>query len=65
MSMELKTCGCGRSPTGRCMGWHGLEEDEYLQKLNEFVQAVFEFQSKKVEEVLAKDGEAISKAPQG
>ena len=52
--MELKTCGCGRSPTGRCMGWHSLEEDEYLQKLNEFVQAVFEFQTKKINESVFK-----------
>jgi hypothetical protein len=22
-------CGCGRSPTGNCCGWHGLTEDEY------------------------------------
>ena len=22
-------CGCGRSPTGNCMGWHALTEDEY------------------------------------
>ena len=63
--MELKTCGCGRSPTGRCMGWHGLEEAEYLTKLNEFVQAVFKFQGKKINEAVAKDGEEISKSPQG
>jgi hypothetical protein len=23
------TCGCGRSPTGDCIGWHGLNESEY------------------------------------
>jgi hypothetical protein len=23
------TCGCGRSPTGDCCGWHGLTEDAY------------------------------------
>ena len=22
-------CGCGRSPTGKCVGWHDLSEDEY------------------------------------
>jgi hypothetical protein len=22
-------CGCGRSPTGKCVGWHALTEDEY------------------------------------
>ena len=29
-------CGCGRSPTGQCMGWHSLSEDEYRQKLAEY-----------------------------
>ena len=23
-------CGCGRSPTGKCIGWHKLSEEEYL-----------------------------------
>ncbi len=27
------TCGCGRSPTGDCIGWHGLEEGEYRERL--------------------------------
>lgn len=22
-------CGCGRSPTGQCIGWHGLSEEDY------------------------------------
>ncbi len=21
-------CGCGRSPTGKCIGWHGLSEQQ-------------------------------------
>jgi hypothetical protein len=21
-------CGCGRSPTGKCIGWHGLNEQQ-------------------------------------
>jgi hypothetical protein len=29
-------CGCGRSPTGKCVGWHKLSEDEYLEKLKEY-----------------------------
>ena len=24
-------CGCGRSPTGKCIGWHKLSEGEYLE----------------------------------
>jgi hypothetical protein len=30
------TCGCGRSPTGNCIGWHSLSEDAYQQKLKEY-----------------------------
>ncbi len=26
------TCGCGRSPTGDCIGWHGLTEELYQHK---------------------------------
>lgn len=33
---EFGGCGCGRSPTGKCIGWHGLTEDVYQQKLAEY-----------------------------
>jgi hypothetical protein len=26
---EFGKCGCGRSPTGKCIGWHGLTEEGY------------------------------------
>lgn len=29
-------CGCGRSPNGLCIGWHGLTEDAYRAKLSEW-----------------------------
>ena len=28
-------CGCGRSPTGFCCGWHALSEAEYNSKIME------------------------------
>ena len=31
----MADCGCGRSPTGQCIGWHNLSEEEYQQKLKE------------------------------
>lgn len=31
-----KDCGCGRSPTGKCIGWHGLTNEEYSAKLLEY-----------------------------
>jgi hypothetical protein len=30
------TCGCGRSPTGNCIGWHGLTEEQYQAKQAEW-----------------------------
>lgn len=30
------SCPCGRSPTGKCIGWHKLSEDEYKIKLAEY-----------------------------
>ncbi len=30
---KIGTCGCGRSPTGDCIGWHGLSEEEFREKL--------------------------------
>ena len=26
-------CGCGRSPTGKCVGWHKLSDEQYQEKL--------------------------------
>ena len=28
---DFGTCGCGRSPTGKCIGWHGLNEDQLVE----------------------------------
>lgn len=30
------SCSCGRSPTGKCIGWHNLTEEEYKEKLREY-----------------------------
>lgn len=30
---QFGKCGCGRSPTGYCIGWHGLTEDMYEHQL--------------------------------
>ncbi|MDC1445918.1 hypothetical protein N8366_07160 [Amylibacter sp.] len=29
---ESPKCGCGRSPSGKCIGWHSLSEEEYQEK---------------------------------
>ena len=35
-TMKTGTCGCGRSPTGDCIGWHGLSEEEFQKRLSEY-----------------------------
>ena len=32
---EIGNCGCGRSPTGKCIGWHALTNEQYKVKLQE------------------------------
>ena len=34
--MKTGTCGCGRSPTGDCIGWHSLTEEVYQVRLAEY-----------------------------
>jgi hypothetical protein len=41
---KIGTCGCGRSPTGDCCGWHGLSEDDFRQKLAEWQEKNMSFQ---------------------
>jgi hypothetical protein len=38
-------CGCGRSPTGKCCGWHALTEDQYRTKKDEYDLAVYRAQA--------------------
>ena len=33
---KVGQCGCGRSPTGKCIGWHGLTEEAFKAKLEEY-----------------------------
>lgn len=35
-------CGCGRSPTGKCYGWHALTEDQYRAKKDEYDLAEYQ-----------------------
>tara|TARA_Y200000002_G_C22193350_1_gene460223 strand:- start:35 stop:232 length:198 start_codon:yes stop_codon:yes gene_type:complete len=31
-----EVCGCGRSPTGKCIDWHDLSEEQYQLSLKEY-----------------------------
>lgn len=33
---EFGKCGCGRSPTGKCIGWHGLTEEAFKDRLEQY-----------------------------
>ena len=35
VNKEIGSCGCGRSPNGKCNGWHGLSQEQYEEKLKE------------------------------
>ena len=41
-------CGCGRSPTGKCCGWHALTEKQYQEKQAEY--DLFEYQQQAEQE---------------
>ena len=36
--MKKGTCGCGRSPTGDCIGWHSLTEESFQAELEKYKQ---------------------------
>ena len=36
-SNEIGKCGCGRSPNGKCIGWHGLSEEQYQIALEKYM----------------------------
>ena len=35
-------CGCGRSPTGKCIGWHGLNQEQYEIELGRYREQIYE-----------------------
>jgi hypothetical protein len=39
---EFGACGCGRSPNGKCIGWHGLTEEQYQVELEKYELSLFE-----------------------
>jgi len=45
---KIGTCGCGRSPTGDCIGWHGLTEEVYQEKLREYELANYKKQAQEL-----------------
>ena len=36
LATEQGTCSCKRSPTGLCIGWHNLTEEEYKERKKKY-----------------------------
>jgi len=34
---DVGKCGCGRSPTGKCIGWHGLSESQFKAEMAKYI----------------------------
>jgi hypothetical protein len=48
-----KNCGCGRSPTGQCVGWHALSEEAFAKAKSDYE---FEQYLKRAENLWFKEG---------
>jgi len=45
---DIGRCGCGRSPTGKCIGWHGLSEEVFQAKKAEWDLAEYQRQAQEL-----------------
>ena len=39
--VEPTKCGCGRSPTGYCIGWHNLDENTFQHMKQQWIEEQF------------------------
>jgi hypothetical protein len=46
--MKKGTCGCGRSPTGNCCGWHALSEEAFQQRKELYETGKVELSGKEI-----------------
>ena len=37
----MSKCTCGRSPTGNCIGWHRLTEEQYQEKKKDYEKGLY------------------------
>ena len=42
------SCGCGRSPTGNCCGWHALSEEQYQERKELYETGKADLQGKEI-----------------
>jgi len=41
-------CGCGRSPTGFCIGWHALSENQFAERKELYETGKVDLQGKEI-----------------
>ena len=47
---EFGRCGCGRSPTGYCVGFHGLSEEDWAEGKTQLIHNLMSGHGKVVED---------------
>lgn len=52
---EFGKCGCGRSPTGKCCGWHGLSEEMYQHQKMLWMEEQFRLDQEKEDDQKGKE----------
>jgi hypothetical protein len=45
---DIGRCGCGRSPTGKCIGWHGFNEEELAEAQRQWDLAEYAKQAQSI-----------------
>ena len=56
LATQTSNCGCGRSPTGLCIGWHSLTEEKYQEKKKKYEELEEEKKKKNPFHARAIDG---------
>jgi hypothetical protein len=59
---DARKCGCGRSPTGFCIGWHALSEEAYKKAKSDYE---FEQYQKRAEDLWFKEGSCTGGKSEG
>ena len=58
---KVGTCGCGRSPTGDCIGWHGLNEQQLKEAQLKWEQSQNQNDNKTLQEKYGQYGVTVQR----
>lgn len=63
MANSTKPCGCGRSPTGLCVGFHALDEQEWIEGKTQLIHNVLAGHANFLESLSHDEWEELGKDP--